>query len=55
MITARFSPSMYIYDAAFTRNNYGLAAAASVILLGCTIALSYGVTRWTNRTREAAQ
>ncbi|WP_284744762.1 carbohydrate ABC transporter permease [Amycolatopsis sp. RTGN1] len=53
MITARFSPSMYIYDAAFTRNNYGLAAAASVILLACTIALSYGVTRWTNRTREA--
>ncbi|GLY37537.1 sugar ABC transporter permease [Amycolatopsis sp. NBRC 101858] len=52
VITARFSPSMYIYDAAFTRNNYGLAAAASVVLLACTIALSYGVTRWTNRTRE---
>ncbi|MER5556574.1 sugar ABC transporter permease [Streptomyces sp. NPDC002793] len=50
MISSRFSPSMYIYDAAFTRNNYGLAAAASVILLLCTIALSYGVTRWTNRT-----
>jgi multiple sugar transport system permease protein len=26
-----------------------LAAAASVILLAFTIALSYGVTRWTNR------
>ncbi|MFE3899762.1 carbohydrate ABC transporter permease [Streptomyces sp. NPDC059153] len=50
MINSRFSPSMYIYDAAFTRNNYGLAAAASVVLLICTIALSYGVTRWTNRT-----
>ncbi|MEU8700057.1 sugar ABC transporter permease [Streptomyces sp. NPDC048680] len=49
MISSRFSPSMYIYDAAFTRNNYGLAAAASVVLLVCTIALSYGVTRWTNR------
>lgn len=49
MINSRFSPSMYIYDAAFTRNNYGLAAAASVVLLICTIALSYGVTRWTNR------
>ncbi|RAS66081.1 carbohydrate ABC transporter membrane protein 1 (CUT1 family) [Lentzea atacamensis] len=49
MISTRFSPSMYIYDAAFTRNNYGLAAAASVILLAFTIALSYGVTRWTNR------
>ena len=39
MISARFSPSMYIYDAAFTRNNYGLAAAASVILLAFTVAL----------------
>ncbi|GHH53943.1 carbohydrate ABC transporter permease [Lentzea cavernae] len=49
MISARFSPSMYIYDAAFTRNNYGLAAAASVVLLAFTVALSFGVTRWTNR------
>ncbi|MGO1052010.1 carbohydrate ABC transporter permease [Crossiella sp. CA198] len=50
MISSRFSPSMYIYDAAFTRNNYSLAAAASVILLLATIALSYGITRWSNRT-----
>ncbi|MFI2511171.1 carbohydrate ABC transporter permease [Streptomyces sp. NPDC018972] len=49
MINSRFSPSMYIYDAAFTRNNYSLAAAASVVLLVCTIALSYGVTRFTSR------
>ncbi|GAA1374202.1 carbohydrate ABC transporter permease [Streptomyces beijiangensis] len=49
MISQRYSPSMYIYDAAFTRNNYGMAAAASVVLLVVTIALSYGVTRWTNR------
>ncbi|WP_329454313.1 carbohydrate ABC transporter permease [Streptomyces sp. NBC_01497] len=48
-ISHRFSPSMYIYDAAFSRDNYGLAAAASVVLLAVTIALSYGVTRWTNR------
>ncbi|WP_370942200.1 carbohydrate ABC transporter permease [Amycolatopsis sp. cg5] len=54
IINSRFSPSMYIFDAAFTRNNYGLAAAASVVLLACTIALSYVVTRWTNRSREAA-
>jgi multiple sugar transport system permease protein len=40
---------MYIYDAAFTRNNYSLAAAASVVLLVCTIALPYGVTRFTSR------
>ena len=49
MISSRFSPSMYIYDAAFTRNNYSLAAAASVVLLLCTIALSFAVTRWTSR------
>ncbi|MEV6752515.1 sugar ABC transporter permease [Streptomyces sp. NPDC051214] len=54
MVNSRFSPSMYIYDAAFTRNNYGLAAAASVILLLCTVALSYGVTRWTNRSQKEA-
>lgn len=55
MISSRFSPSMYIYDAAFTRNNYGLAAAASVVLLLCTVALSYGVTRWTNRSNAAEE
>ncbi|ROQ59644.1 carbohydrate ABC transporter membrane protein 1 (CUT1 family) [Streptomyces sp. 840.1] len=55
MISSRFSPSMYIYDAAFTRNNYGLAAAASVVLLVCTVALSYGVTRWTNRSNAAEE
>ncbi|RFU87514.1 sugar ABC transporter permease, partial [Streptomyces triticagri] len=53
VVNSRFSPSMYIYDAAFTRNNYGLAAAASVILLAITIALSYGVTRWTRRADNA--
>ncbi|MFF8525035.1 carbohydrate ABC transporter permease [Streptomyces werraensis] len=55
MINSRFSPSMYIYDAAFTRNNYSLAAAASVVLLLCTIALSYGVTRLTSRNSTAEE
>ncbi|WP_030184969.1 carbohydrate ABC transporter permease [Streptomyces sp. NRRL S-813] len=55
MINTRFSPSMYIYDAAFSRNNYSLAAAASVILLIITIAISYGVTRWTNRVEKAEE
>lgn len=58
VISARFTPSMYIYDAAFTRNNYSLAAAASVVLLACTIALSYAVTRVTSRAQtpeEAAR
>ncbi|GGV41005.1 carbohydrate ABC transporter permease [Streptomyces spectabilis] len=53
MINSRFSPSMYVYDAAFTRNNYSLAAAASVILLALTVAVSYGVTRWTSRVDRA--
>ncbi|MDT0614941.1 carbohydrate ABC transporter permease [Streptomyces lancefieldiae] len=55
MINSRFSPSMYIYDAAFTRNNYGLAAAASVVLLVFTIVLSYGVTRFTSRADSAEE
>lgn len=55
MVGARFTPNMYIYDAAFTRNNYGLAAAASVILLAVTIALSYGVSRWSNRPARDAK
>ncbi|GAA2455391.1 sugar ABC transporter permease [Streptomyces glaucus] len=55
MINSRFSPSMYIHDAAFTRNNYSLAAAASVVLLVCTIALSYGVTRLTSRADTAEE
>ncbi|MGW0140767.1 carbohydrate ABC transporter permease [Streptomyces calvus] len=55
MINSRFSPSMYIYDAAFTRNNYSLAAAASVVLLLFTIALSYGVTRFTSRNAAAEE
>ncbi|MEV4312020.1 sugar ABC transporter permease [Actinocrispum sp. NPDC049592] len=52
MINSRFTPNMYIFDAAFTRNNYSLAAAAAVVLLVFTIALSYGVTRWTNKAGQ---
>lgn len=54
MVNSRFTPNMYIYDAAFRRNNYGMAAAASVILLIVTCALSYAVTRWAgSRDRSA--
>ncbi|MFD7922226.1 carbohydrate ABC transporter permease [Streptomyces sp. NPDC059740] len=49
LVGTRYTPNMYIYDAAFTRNNYGLAAAASVVLLAVTVLASYGVTRWTSR------
>ncbi|NGN66400.1 sugar ABC transporter permease, partial [Streptomyces sp. A7024] len=48
LIGPRFTPNMYIFDAAFTRNNYGLAAAASVLLLLICCVLSYAVTRGTS-------
>ncbi|MFC9272672.1 carbohydrate ABC transporter permease [Streptomyces zhihengii] len=47
LVGPRYTPNMYIFDAAFTRNNYGLAAAASVLLLVVCCALSYAVTRAT--------
>ncbi|PNG91282.1 hypothetical protein SMF913_26747 [Streptomyces malaysiensis] len=54
MVNSRFTPNMYIYDAAFRRNNYGLASAASVILLIVTCVLSYAVTRWSGRRERRA-
>ncbi|RFU86855.1 sugar ABC transporter permease [Streptomyces triticagri] len=47
LVGPRYTPNMYIFDAAFTRNNYGLASAASVLLLLVCCALSYMVTRGT--------
>ncbi|GAB2960311.1 sugar ABC transporter permease [Streptomyces pseudoechinosporeus] len=55
MVNSRFTLNMYIYDAAFRRNNYGLASAASVILLIVTCALSYAVTRWAGRRERSAR
>ncbi|MFC4472706.1 carbohydrate ABC transporter permease [Streptomyces xiangluensis] len=55
MVNSRFTPNMYIFDAAFRRNNYGLASAASVILLVVTCALSYAVTRWAGRRERSAR
>lgn len=48
-IGSRFTPNMYVFDAAFTRNNYGLAAASALVLLVVCCALSYAVVRLTNR------
>ncbi|MFJ6985889.1 MULTISPECIES: carbohydrate ABC transporter permease [unclassified Streptomyces] len=45
LVSPRYTPNMYIFDAAFTRNNYGLASAASVLLLIVCCALSFAVTR----------
>ncbi|GAA0703839.1 MULTISPECIES: carbohydrate ABC transporter permease [Streptomyces] len=50
LVGPRYTPNMYIFDAAFTRNNYGLASAASVLLLLVCCALSYVVTRGTAAT-----
>ncbi|MZD04783.1 ABC transporter permease subunit [Streptomyces sp. SID5785] len=47
LVGPRYTPNMYIFDAAFTRNNYGLASAASVLLLLVCCALSFVVTRGT--------
>ncbi len=40
---------MYAYTAAFDRNDYGLAAAASVLLALTAALLSFAVTRLTGR------
>src|SRR5690625_7327426 len=52
-LNSRFSPSMYIYDAAFTRHNYGLASAASVVLLVAGMLISYGLTPFSGRLPRA--
>jgi multiple sugar transport system permease protein len=49
LISARFTPNMYIFDAAFNRSNYGLASAASVLLLVLCCLLSYAVARYSSR------
>jgi multiple sugar transport system permease protein len=49
LIGSRFTPNMYIYDAAFNRSNYGLASAASVLLLVLCCLLSYAVARYSSR------
>ena len=46
-VTSAWTPNMYAYTAAFDRNDYGLAAAASVLLALTAALLSFGVTRLT--------
>jgi multiple sugar transport system permease protein len=53
LIGDRFTPNMYIYDAAFNRSNYGLASAASVLLLVLCCLLSYAVARYSSRGARA--
>ncbi|WP_194908785.1 carbohydrate ABC transporter permease [Catenulispora rubra] len=48
-ITSTWTPNMYAYSAAFDQGNYGLAAAASVLLAVVAAMLSFAVTRITAR------
>ncbi|MFE5997868.1 carbohydrate ABC transporter permease [Streptomyces sp. NPDC056454] len=48
-VTSTWTPNMYAYSAAFERNDYGLAAAASVLIALVAPVLSFAVTRFTHR------
>ncbi|MCF3963096.1 carbohydrate ABC transporter permease [Streptomyces fuscigenes] len=48
-ITSAWTPNMYAYSEAFQLNDYGRAAAASVLIALIAAVLSFGVTRIANR------
>ncbi|MFG2761719.1 carbohydrate ABC transporter permease [Streptomyces rubiginosohelvolus] len=48
-VTSTWTPSLYIYDAAFVRNDYGRAAAASILLALASALLSALVMRLSSR------
>jgi multiple sugar transport system permease protein len=52
-ISADWSPTMYIYQAAFTIHDYGLAAASSLMLALFGGLLSFVITKLGNRWKEA--
>ncbi|MGW0190211.1 carbohydrate ABC transporter permease [Streptomyces sp. NPDC003362] len=52
-ISPEWSPVMFIYQAAFTEHDYGLAAAASLLLAVLGAALSFVITSLGNRRKEA--
>ncbi|WP_329572138.1 carbohydrate ABC transporter permease [Kitasatospora sp. NBC_01266] len=51
-VVSSWTPNMYAYTAAFDRNDYGLAAASSVLLALVAAALSFVVTRATRSRAE---
>lgn len=53
-VTSAWTPNMYAYSAAFQRNDYGLAAAASVFIALVAAVLSFVVTRLSNRKEASA-
>ncbi|MEV7794571.1 MULTISPECIES: sugar ABC transporter permease [unclassified Streptomyces] len=52
-VSPEWSPVMFIYQAAFTKHDYGLAAAASLLLAVLGAALSFVITKFGNRWKEA--
>ncbi|GLW99291.1 sugar ABC transporter permease [Microtetraspora sp. NBRC 16547] len=48
-IISTWTPNMYAYFEAFGKNNYGQAAAASIMLAALASVLSYFVTKWGNK------
>lgn len=46
-VVSTWTPNMYAYQAAFTTNDYGVAAASSILLALAAAALSFVVTRAT--------
>ncbi|MEU6482883.1 sugar ABC transporter permease [Streptomyces sp. NPDC046887] len=55
-VTSTWTPNMYAYTAAFDRNDYGLAAAASVLLALTAALLSFAVTRLAgNREKKSKE
>ncbi|UNM16767.1 sugar ABC transporter permease [Streptomyces formicae] len=52
-VDTEWSPTMYIWKAAFLQHDYGLAAAASLLLAALGVALSYLVTKLGNRWKAA--
>ncbi|MEV8568487.1 sugar ABC transporter permease [Streptomyces sp. NPDC051322] len=53
-VSSTWTPNMYAYTAAFSRNDYGLAASASVLLALAAALLSFAVTRFTGRKGKNA-
>ncbi|MFI8322505.1 carbohydrate ABC transporter permease [Streptomyces sp. NPDC085529] len=51
-VTSTWTPNLYAYSAAFDRNDYGLAAAASILLALTAALLSFAVTRLTRGRKE---
>ncbi|MFJ8254129.1 carbohydrate ABC transporter permease [Streptomyces sp. NPDC094466] len=52
-LSPEWSPTMFIYQAAFSKHDYGLAAAASLILALVGVVLSFVVTKLGNRWKNA--